>query len=115
MNDAARGGGDATDDATDEVEMVGGEWEEAQWEEEGGEVTDVDGGEKAQEWHEHGSLGWRGKRMRSGMDEERIEEVFRCCALGRQNPSSFMYVKEVGQMLTLSRTGHETNSRGRAM
>ena len=34
---AARGGGDATDDVTDEVGMVGGEWEEgAQWEGESG-------------------------------------------------------------------------------
>ena len=35
-DDAARDGGDATDDVTDAVEMVGREWEEAQWEGEGG-------------------------------------------------------------------------------
>ena len=39
-DDAAWDGADATDD-------VDGEWEEAQWEEDGVEVTEDDGGEKA--------------------------------------------------------------------
>ena len=46
-DDAAWDGADATDD-------VDGEWEEAQWEGDGVEVTEDDGEEKAhnQEWHE---------------------------------------------------------------